>query len=210
MFRNLFNPLGQEQNNNNNNERIFEAILTNIIQENIDNEPHGLSQESLERLRNNSFLHNGEESQQCSICLESINARDRIVNLQCEHTFHLSCIERWCESHNSCPLCRASIDEEIQQNQNQNQRRQRILVNNISIVQIVFHINGVSFTTYWNSCDTMIDVFRYLSQMHNRYNRMMVQIQNKIFKTTESYEYLAQNLSQLGILGSVNAHVHLY
>ena len=192
--------------------QLVEMILSNMIQEGLDGEESvGVSQTTMENLRSNATVVSESESSthQCSICLESINVGESCTSLSCEHVFHLSCIERWCTSHNSCPMCRRPIDTERPQVQTRNQRTQRIIVNNITSVQIAFHINENILNTYWYSCNTIVDIFNYLSQMQNSYARIMLQINSKIFKTTESYEYLAQTLTQHGIVGNVEAYVHI-
>ena len=40
----------------------------------------------------------------CSICLDSI--RENSKRLPCSHIFHESCINRWFQNSNLCPLCR--------------------------------------------------------------------------------------------------------
>lgn len=214
MFSSVFG-FRNTNNQNNNQRQLIETLITNIINESMEEENqqnNGLSQEELNTLRDSAYLINNTDHQ-CSVCLENIDSESQVVELRCEHIFHLSCIERWCENHNSCPLCRSRIVEnpENQQSQQNNVRQnQRIIVNNITRVQINFFINGVSFTSYWNSCNTLVEIFMYLSQMNNNYNRIMIQINNKIFKTTESYEYLAQSLTAHGLIGNVNAIVHIY
>tara|TARA_Y100000816_G_C25911961_1_gene475627 strand:+ start:202 stop:684 length:483 start_codon:yes stop_codon:yes gene_type:complete len=44
---------------------------------------------------------------ECSICMEII---DPIFGFDtyCGHTFHLECINRWCATNNSCPMCRTT------------------------------------------------------------------------------------------------------
>ena len=46
----------------------------------------------------------------CAICLESIESTDRII-LECNHTFHLLCIDMLKNLHHQqrCPLCREDI-----------------------------------------------------------------------------------------------------
>lgn len=41
----------------------------------------------------------------CSICFE-LNPNE---DLRCGHTFHLTCINRWKEINDSCPMCRENI-----------------------------------------------------------------------------------------------------
>jgi hypothetical protein len=42
---------------------------------------------------------------ECSICLESIGSTAIFVT-KCKHIFHKGCINKWCKTTNSCPLCR--------------------------------------------------------------------------------------------------------
>lgn len=45
----------------------------------------------------------------CSICLEDLQAGDRMVLLLCGHTMHMNCAKQWLKSHNTCPLCKADL-----------------------------------------------------------------------------------------------------
>eukprot|EP01083_Nonionella_stella_P004070 11740_1 len=54
-----------------------------------------------------------ENSDACSICLDSFQFHDEIAssrNENCSHTFHIQCITKWLLSpknnDNSCPVCR--------------------------------------------------------------------------------------------------------
>ena len=162
MFSGIF---GSRQQSN----QLLESILSNMINEGLENtESVGVSEAAMENLRNNANVVNDSETvQQCSICLENINSGESRASLPCNHVFHLSCVERWCMSHNSCPLCRRHIDVERPQVQPRNQRTQRIIVNNITSVHIAFHINENTFNTYWYSYNTLVDIFNYLLFMNN-------------------------------------------
>ena len=43
---------------------------------------------------------------ECSICIEKLKPKETLVLLECSHHFHESCVLKWFESKNSCPLCR--------------------------------------------------------------------------------------------------------
>ncbi|KAL6182232.1 hypothetical protein ACLB2K_043655 [Fragaria x ananassa] len=45
-------------------------------------------------------------SDQCSICLESLNSEKEVSETACKHTYHSSCIESSLRYSDSCPLCR--------------------------------------------------------------------------------------------------------
>lgn len=47
--------------------------------------------------------------QECSICLENINANTPIYNLDCKHYFHKNCLQLAIKENLLCPLCRAQI-----------------------------------------------------------------------------------------------------
>jgi len=44
------------------------------------------------------------EIPECCICMEQIDCQEETTS--CGHKFHTSCIHRWCESNNCCPMCR--------------------------------------------------------------------------------------------------------
>lgn len=48
----------------------------------------------------------------CVVCLEAPAKGETLRRLRCLHTFHPWCIDRWCLSHETCPLCKMPIVEE--------------------------------------------------------------------------------------------------
>ena len=46
---------------------------------------------------------------ECVICLDPIAAGDRVVTLDCAHTYHGGCIAKWASVSNECPLCKSAI-----------------------------------------------------------------------------------------------------
>jgi hypothetical protein len=55
------------------------------------------------RGRSKQKLHN------CVICLDDIKVVT--YNTPCGHYFHRRCVLPWIKAHNSCPICRKSIDK---------------------------------------------------------------------------------------------------
>ncbi|KAI0175777.1 hypothetical protein GGR52DRAFT_329928 [Hypoxylon sp. FL1284] len=47
---------------------------------------------------------------ECTICIDDMKAGDEAVVLPCKHWFHEKCVVLWLKQHNTCPICRASID----------------------------------------------------------------------------------------------------
>ena len=48
--------------------------------------------------------------EQCAICHETLEKN--AATIECGHTFHYSCIFRWHQNHDTCPLCR-NVDEVV-------------------------------------------------------------------------------------------------
>lgn len=47
----------------------------------------------------------------CSICLAEFRGEEKLRVLpQCNHGFHIECIDKWLTSHSSCPICRHSLN----------------------------------------------------------------------------------------------------
>ena len=46
----------------------------------------------------------------CSICLDNTITD---VQLECTHSFHKTCIERWLNTNNNCPVCRYVIPKKL-------------------------------------------------------------------------------------------------
>ncbi|KAE8687505.1 alcohol dehydrogenase-like 7-like [Hibiscus syriacus] len=46
----------------------------------------------------------------CSICQEEYFVGDEVGRLQCEHRYHVGCIQQWLQVKNWCPICKASVE----------------------------------------------------------------------------------------------------
>ncbi|KAM3323990.1 RING-H2 finger protein ATL2 [Capsicum chacoense] len=51
------------------------------------------------------------EPLECAVCLSEFeeNEKGRVLP-QCNHSFHLECIDMWFHSHSTCPLCRSPVE----------------------------------------------------------------------------------------------------
>ncbi|TVU39300.1 hypothetical protein EJB05_12713 [Eragrostis curvula] len=62
------------------------------------------------RFRAASNCDQGTENSCCSVCLQDFGAQHLVRVLpQCQHIFHVRCIDNWLFRHASCPLCRAGV-----------------------------------------------------------------------------------------------------
>ncbi|KAJ4781986.1 RING-H2 finger protein ATL2 [Rhynchospora pubera] len=72
----------------------------------------GLNPDSLEALHVTKFKRsNSGNGAECSICLGVLEEDDSVrVMHNCMHLFHQDCIDKWLQSHVTCPICRANVD----------------------------------------------------------------------------------------------------
>ncbi|XP_010538052.1 PREDICTED: E3 ubiquitin-protein ligase SGR9, amyloplastic-like [Tarenaya hassleriana] len=62
---------------------------------------------------NESLIDEAEERKKmdCSICLEGLLSDQKVcMDIPCSHVFHRDCILEWLQDHESCPLCRRSVN----------------------------------------------------------------------------------------------------
>ncbi|KAI3326489.1 hypothetical protein HD806DRAFT_487433 [Xylariaceae sp. AK1471] len=65
---------------------------------------------SLQKKKLDEGMLGPELKSQCTICIDEVKVGDEVVVLPCKHWFHQECATLWLKQHNSCPVCRASID----------------------------------------------------------------------------------------------------
>ncbi|CAN1218321.1 RING-H2 finger protein ATL2 [Linum perenne] len=59
-----------------------------------------------------------EEAGCCAVCLSSFEEMEYIRLLpNCNHCFHIHCIDMWLYSHPDCPLCRTCVDRLERENE---------------------------------------------------------------------------------------------
>ena len=55
-----------------------------------------------------------ELDEACSVCQDDFAEGDRWIQMPCKHFFHRDCLTPWLVEHNTCPTCRAEVEEEPQ------------------------------------------------------------------------------------------------
>jgi hypothetical protein len=60
--------------------------------------------------------NSSNSSNTCSICITDFTPDEKIVKLECEHTFHIDCIKQWFKQDHICPLCRKSVNKKESSN----------------------------------------------------------------------------------------------
>ena len=90
-----------------------------------------LAQDALSQLPRRKYVANNQEeekddgkvkddSKNCSICTCDYEQEEDILTLDCFHTFHTECIEKWFKVQNWCPICRYEIGKQPDNDNDQN------------------------------------------------------------------------------------------
>ncbi|TKY66787.1 E3 ubiquitin-protein ligase ATL41 [Spatholobus suberectus] len=60
-------------------------------------------------------LEGGGSAVECAVCLSALEGEEKAKLLpNCNHFFHVGCIDTWLSSHSTCPLCRAGIQPRLE------------------------------------------------------------------------------------------------
>ncbi|KAJ1698997.1 hypothetical protein LUZ63_007509 [Rhynchospora breviuscula] len=54
---------------------------------------------------------NESQGDSCVICMEEYEKGDKVGTLNCAHNFHTTCIKKWLERKNICPVCKSEAFE---------------------------------------------------------------------------------------------------
>ena len=80
------------------NERRRSYPLTTRLEE-----PLVTKQMGKKEIKYKKDIYNTDE---CAICLEMFEEDENIIQLNCNHIFHLHCIDDWLQRKENCPVCR--------------------------------------------------------------------------------------------------------
>jgi hypothetical protein len=72
----------------------------------------GIKRDGTQCLRMGSDRCFQHKESQCSICLGTITPTT-IRTLDCTHSYHARCLERWKRTSRTCPMCRTPFDQPI-------------------------------------------------------------------------------------------------
>lgn len=48
----------------------------------------------------------------CPVCQDDIVDGDEYIQMPCKHSYHKDCLLPWLKEHNTCPSCRAAVEEQ--------------------------------------------------------------------------------------------------
>ncbi|KAK3955541.1 hypothetical protein QBC32DRAFT_205067 [Pseudoneurospora amorphoporcata] len=101
-------------------QEAFDRIITQLREQHAAQNPGGAppaSQAALEKLRvkdiDEQMLKGCQNNKtKCVICVDDMTLGDKATLLPCNHFFHGECVTPWLKVHNTCPVCRRSVEVE--------------------------------------------------------------------------------------------------
>lgn len=100
----MFVPGGPSSNDY---ERLIEEFLRN------DPNNYGAApatQENISKLKEFEYKPEICKNIDCTVCQEDYKKGDKLVSLPCGHNYHKDCVTEWLVRHDSCPVCRKSLN----------------------------------------------------------------------------------------------------
>ncbi|KUI68551.1 putative RING finger protein P32A8.03c [Cytospora mali] len=67
--------------------------------------------QNLDKKRIDKEMMDDNGKAECTICIDEMHLGDEVTVLPCKHWFHGECVTLWLKEHNTCPVCRAPIDQ---------------------------------------------------------------------------------------------------
>ncbi|KAL4468791.1 hypothetical protein ABPG74_005294 [Tetrahymena malaccensis] len=88
------------------------------LQQEESNQVPGMNQEEIDKMKT-TFHTSNKTHKTCAICLNDFDEGEKVKELNCEHRFHIPCVDDWLKIKGSCPLCRQNLVQEnpVQQNE---------------------------------------------------------------------------------------------
>jgi len=87
---------------------VFLDITTRFASPITDTEIKNIRTKKIKNIKYQKIKEENES--ECPICLETLNKGEYEKVLQCKHTFHKKCIDRWFKKDNDfCPMCRLKV-----------------------------------------------------------------------------------------------------
>ncbi|KAL7949856.1 hypothetical protein V8C42DRAFT_350679 [Trichoderma barbatum] len=123
---NLFNPANAIAGDAVYSQEALDQIITNLMeahpQSNAAPPASNEALANLDRRPVDASMLEGDSKTECTICIDDMKVGDAAAFLPCKHWFHEECVTLWLKEHNTCPVCRASIEKPQERSRNANRR----------------------------------------------------------------------------------------
>lgn len=92
----------------------FDRIITNLMEAHPQsNAPPPATEDTIAKLPRKKLdkeMLGSDSKAECTICIDDLQLGDEVLVLPCKHWFHGECVVLWLKEHNTCPICRSSVE----------------------------------------------------------------------------------------------------
>jgi hypothetical protein len=89
---------------------VFERAMMSQIAQHFFNDSPELQRTNRQLfIRRETYTDDNENKDACAVCQSEFQKEEKVTTLDCDHTFHVSCIEEWGRYKAQCPMCRQEI-----------------------------------------------------------------------------------------------------
>jgi E3 ubiquitin-protein ligase RNF115/126 len=118
FFHNMLNPANAVSGDAVYSQEALDRIISSLMEQAgpVSTAPGPATTEAIDALPKihlTKEMLGAELKAECSVCMEDVFLGDEVVSLPCTHWFHQTCATAWLSEHNTCPICRKSIDVEV-------------------------------------------------------------------------------------------------
>ncbi|KUI62693.1 hypothetical protein VP1G_09804 [Cytospora mali] len=96
-------------------QEALDRIITQLMEANPQSNAAPPASEAaiqkLDKKRIDKEMMDDNGKAECTICIDEMHLGDEVTVLPCKHWFHGDCVTLWLKEHNTCPVCRAPIEQ---------------------------------------------------------------------------------------------------
>ncbi|KAK4237722.1 hypothetical protein C8A03DRAFT_15768, partial [Achaetomium macrosporum] len=97
----------------------LDRIISQLREQEAPGEAPPASQAAIDRLQTKELDDKMlSVCSKCVICVDDMVKGEKAAVLPCDHFFHGECVTPWLKQHNTCPVCRRSVEVEKDEGKN--------------------------------------------------------------------------------------------
>lgn len=88
----------------------LDNIISQLLTQFGDNGPPPAEQDKIDSLPTVS-VDEENAGTECKVCQEEFSRNENVLEMPCKHLYHSNCIVPWLKLHDTCPVCRYSLNK---------------------------------------------------------------------------------------------------
>ena len=117
LLSSIFNPAAATFGDAVYSQEALDRIISQLREQSGQGGAPPASQAAIDKLEVRELdekMLGGENKSRCVICVDEMSVGEKASVLPCTHFFHGECVTPWLKQHNTCPVCRRSVEAETE------------------------------------------------------------------------------------------------